>query len=100
MPLPNMFNEDLDTRLSKAIAKATEKDTAMKELRQSIVRLKTECPKIQQVIDRKQGVSLNEDECRMLSEYFALDNKMIALENRVCYLKGFTDGSATKELFE
>ncbi len=100
MPIPNIFNEDLDGLLSKAIAKASAKDGEMSEVRQSIDRLKFEYPKIQQIIDGKSGVALNEDECRLLCEYFALDNKLIALENRVCYLKGFTDGTATKELFE
>lgn len=100
MPIPNMFNEDLDSRLAKTVENASRKDAGMTELRQAIADLKSECPKIQQIVDRKSGVTLNEEECRLLSEYFALDNKMIALENRVCYLKGFTDGTATKELFE
>lgn len=100
MPLPNIFNEDLDSQLSKTIAEAASNDAEMLDLKQSIIRLKSECPKIQHIIDRKTGVTLNEEECKLLSEYFALDNKLIALENRVCYLRGFTDGTATKELFE
>lgn len=100
MAIPNMFNEDLDSLLDKAFGEAVRNDGDMMELKQSIVRIKSECPKIQQIIDGKKGVSLSEEECGLLSEYFAQDNKMIALEYRVCYLKGFTDGTATKELFE
>ena len=95
MAIPNMFNEDLDSLLAKAVGAATKKDGNMAELKQSIVHIKSECPKIQQIIDGKKGVSLSEEECRLLSEYFALDNKMIAFEYRVCYLKGFTAVSYT-----
>ena len=39
MAIPNMFNEDLDSLLAKAVGAATKKDGNMAELKQSIVHL-------------------------------------------------------------
>ena len=93
-----IFGDDFESRLAQLLARASEKDPALKEAKEKTRELKHRNKKVFQLLDSETPSALSEEECKILAEYLMADNNRIWQEFRICYMQGLSDGIQIKDI--
>lgn len=95
-----LFESDLESMLSKVIAKAYTRDEKLKAAKEKATALKHQNEKINGILDLEKPSELTKEECELLIKYLLAENNVVLEEYRICYMRGLTDGMEIKKIVE
>lgn len=91
---------DLDDYLSRVLAKVEKKDGAIRDFKKRITQLKNQSEKVNEIVDLDKATDLTKEECKILIDLLIALNGLVLEEYKICYMRGFLDGTGVKKMFE